>query len=114
MSDASMRVAREIVSLSGHGKHWYGAYHLSFTGWLSNYCCNWQRRYAQDDKLPCAPCLHLPGMKRSMLMGGQAGYCFARMAAWRSLDSISTTGLFVKDEMLVRALWAPSQVADGT
>ena len=34
--------------------------------------------------------------------------------AWIGLDGVSTTGLFVTGDELVRLLWAPHQVANGT
>jgi hypothetical protein len=34
--------------------------------------------------------------------------------AWITIDDVSTTGLFVSGDELIRILWAPSQVADGT
>jgi uncharacterized protein (TIGR03032 family) len=34
--------------------------------------------------------------------------------SWICIDDVSTTGLFVSDNELIRILWAPSQVADGT
>jgi hypothetical protein len=34
--------------------------------------------------------------------------------AWVTIDDVSTTGLFVSRDELIRILWAPNQVADGT
>src|SRR5580704_7448034 len=34
--------------------------------------------------------------------------------AWIKIDDVSTTGLFVSGDELIRMLWAPSQVADRT
>lgn len=34
--------------------------------------------------------------------------------AWVAIDDVSTTGLFVSGDELIRILWAPSQVADRT
>lgn len=34
--------------------------------------------------------------------------------SWIGLDDVSTTGLFVSENELIRVLWAPSQVASGT
>ncbi|MGA2736853.1 MAG: DUF4915 domain-containing protein [Bryobacteraceae bacterium] len=34
--------------------------------------------------------------------------------SWIGLDDVSTTGLFVSNDELVRMLWAPNQVASGT
>jgi len=42
------------------------------------------------------------------------GFLYYDGQSWIGIDDVSTTGLFVSDDELIRILWAPSQYATGT